>query len=683
MEKVYLKPTAREIIIKGSAAQRGEHADIFSYDAESDEAARTLGSLFVLGHVQHETTDVAYMVNLIAALAKREYYAKPSLEPKDAFANTLRKVNEVAEEFFKNKGLTINTGIFAIAGEQIFISRLGKFKIVLSREGKVTDILNNIQEFTKEHLEDREFSNIISGKVLNGDRILAYYPNQQITSRERTIKTTLTKGSGDEFAEKINSIKATNEQFACTLLYVNMETVKESAVAPIIQPEELAGASLATSVAPRRTTRPRAAKIQPDLSPKSRMVEPATSTISAVPEPLPASSPSLPLSTAPEVSDEPPRIIPSEFSSARRQNFVTSFISKFRLPRLRGNQKIAAGVVAVVIVAGLGFAAKALFLIDPETKRANEALSNTQAEIATARAGMESNAAQSRSSLLASLSTLSALTDSEKKTAAQKEIDGLLDSIDKVSDASPTLVYQVPDSSGQPLLLNADKDLIGFIWDSTANTGMIAKVGQDGLSNSVSISSLQPQDIYQYDDRVIVVDLKQKQVVTSHAGTLVSKPFPALDTISSAGFYQGNLYALVAGGIQKFSDINQGNAVGKAWLATNTILPGDAQLIAVDGNVMVLTKSGALVTYYKGTKATEVQTSLTLAPDAFMMTSIDSPNFFVADRTLGRIHVLDKKSGALVRTYRISAPQKIVHAAVAPDDTVYFITQDNKVWRIK
>src|SRR3989344_7825222 len=163
MEKIFIKPDSKEIVFRGKPEDG--HVDVFSYNYE-DNAATNLGGLFIVGQVQPATEDTSYMVNLVASLAKREYYSKSDIAPKEAFSKTLKKINEVLQDFFKNKDLDVNIGIFAVAGENIFISRLGKFKIFLARDNKNVDILNNINLFNKEHIQEKEFSNVISGKIL-------------------------------------------------------------------------------------------------------------------------------------------------------------------------------------------------------------------------------------------------------------------------------------------------------------------------------------------------------------------------------------------------------------------------------------------------------------------------------------------------------------------------------------
>ena len=84
MEKIFLKPTQTEILVKGSPKEG--HFDIFSYDYGSDNTKRKLGNLYIIGNAQQDIddsdssalkdnmvgeSDVTYVTNLIASLAKR------------------------------------------------------------------------------------------------------------------------------------------------------------------------------------------------------------------------------------------------------------------------------------------------------------------------------------------------------------------------------------------------------------------------------------------------------------------------------------------------------------------------------------------------------------------------------------------------------------------------------------
>ena len=73
MEKVYLKPTAQEI--NHPATEPGLFADSFIYESASDNT-RPLGNLYLTGQVKSTGEDSSYALNLLASLAKREYYSE-------------------------------------------------------------------------------------------------------------------------------------------------------------------------------------------------------------------------------------------------------------------------------------------------------------------------------------------------------------------------------------------------------------------------------------------------------------------------------------------------------------------------------------------------------------------------------------------------------------------------------
>src|SRR3989344_504919 len=193
MEKITLKPIARELLYKADEANT--HFDVLTYTGTTAQE-KQLGSLYLIGHAKYEEEDLGYVVSLISSLAKREYYSGESIKnqnPKTAFENSLKKLNEVLEDFFKNKSLALNVGIAAIVGDQIYISKLGKFKVGLARGDQYIDVLNNIELFQKSPEAEQQFSNIISGKLQPGDKIFAYYPARAITSRERSLQGVLLK----------------------------------------------------------------------------------------------------------------------------------------------------------------------------------------------------------------------------------------------------------------------------------------------------------------------------------------------------------------------------------------------------------------------------------------------------------------------------------------------------------
>jgi len=459
MQKIYLKSTAQEIVIKGSPKEG--HTDVFAYDYYDDDSKRKLGGLYIIGNVKQDdvttntenTPDIAYITNLVASLAKREYYSRPEISPRDAFSATLKKINDVVEEFFKNKSLKINIGVFAVAGEQILISKLGKFKIVLGRparageESRIVDILNNIDLFTKEQVEEKEFSNIVSGKIMAGDKLFAFYPNRMITAREKAIKADLLVSDAGQFTEKINLVKETKPDFDCGALYLSIDNHKELAVKKPkpINPVNIEEIGVPVNMA------------------KSDIKE---NKVSA------PSSQSSDETLDDELTQEIPRIISSEFSLGRKVNpLLASFLTPIKIARglfnawrgtraLKGKFLLLSFVVGVLVVGVV--LTKAFVVIDPEKRQLNAVIDQTQNNLKLARTKIDQNdligARRLLVESLASIYTVGLTNDKTEKTT--KDVYGVLDDIDKAVDVSPSLLESMPEELNQKIaVLNAHKDL--------------------------------------------------------------------------------------------------------------------------------------------------------------------------------------------------------------------------------
>ncbi|MBI2062267.1 MAG: hypothetical protein HYT64_01040, partial [Candidatus Yanofskybacteria bacterium] len=451
MEKIFLKPTHKEILVKGS--KKEGHLDLFSYDYSSDENKRKLGNLYIIGNVQQNTGDLTdsnheektgepdstYVTNLVASLAKREYYSSPDLSPKEAFSATLKKINDVVDEFFVNKDVKINIGIFALAGDNINISKIGKFKIILARDDKNIDILNNIDLFTKERVEEKEFSHVISGKIASGDKILAFYPGRLAIAREKTIKENFLKLNTEQFLEKIDAIKEEKADFAYAALCINLNRVKEPAIVP-----------KAAKVFPRAVIKD-FDDIQLVKASEAAEREPAKQN-DRQPE---------------NITSEPelPRIIRSEFALGKKDNPLAVAIGKIKMFLPKRQNKIVFFISLGVVVLAGAWTVKTLFLVSPVQKQTANAVSEARDNIKLAKTKLSQNdLLGARKLLLSSISGINSVTTSNKTEDAKSEILKLLDNMDNATEASPILTEALPKSvSDKATLLAVNKEKTGAI----------------------------------------------------------------------------------------------------------------------------------------------------------------------------------------------------------------------------
>ena len=620
MQKIYLKPTAQEIVIKGGPKEG--HTDVFTYDYYDDESRRKLGGLYIVGNVKQDDAaadsengpDIAYVTNLVASLAKREYYSRPDISPKEAFSATLKKIKDVVEEFFKNKSLGVNIGIFAIAGEQILISKLGKFKIILGRESRTVDILNNVDLFSKDTIEEKEFSNIVSGKIMAGDKLFAFYPNRMVIAREKTIKADLLKYDAGQFAENINSVKATKPDFSCGALYLFIDNCKELAVkkpkstSPTNHSEETGIPVTLANLQEKLVRLPKEAHM--DLDQNSQIpVTDAKDVKLEIQEP----------------TQEVPRIISSEFSLGIKVNpILASILAPIKLAKgvfnswrgtraLKGKFMLLSFVVGILVIGVV--LTKMLVVIDPEKRRLNAVIDQTQNNLKLAQTKIDQNdLAGARQLLVDSLSGIYAVgltNDRTKKTT--EEVYGILDNIDKAVDVSPSLLESMPEELNQRIaVLNAHKDL--------------------GIAMDV---------------------------------------------------YENNLYILTGDNILKLSDVDKTDSKQPSpWLKSNTLPPQPAT-IAVDGNIYIINNSGVLAVYYKGEKVSETNTFIVSKSGDVLLTSKNSDKLYLVNKTLARIYELDKTSGSLVKTLKVGSSEPFVDVYLYGDNTVVAVTPDGRIWEIK
>jgi len=664
MEKVFTNSVAKEILLKGSSKEGP--VDLFSYNNNN----RALGNLYVIGNIQGGNTDntddidVGYVLNLVASLAKREYYNNQEVGPKDAFSSALKKINGVVEEFFKNKETKINIGVFAIAGDQIHISKLGKFKIILARDGKNIDILNNIQLFNKESTQEKEFSNIISGKVAEGDRILAFYPSRSTTAREKVIKDNFLKSSQDDFIAHLATIKESRPEFACAAFHVDIQKGTEMATAPRVQPKEL-------QEEPTKELEPSVQLADTEeVYEEEEISQPVVQTVAKIP-----------------IEPAIPKIIPSEFARGKRELSISKYFRRIKNVNITPKVKIyTIGGIAVVALLAI-FGLKSFIFIDSTTRQLNTTISEIQTNIKLAEEKSNQSDFIGARNLLAS--SLSILTQSEsvngssqKTTDTKNKLILALDNLDNATNAELHPVAEIPSSSGAAKLIT----LVGnnfYAYLDQGEAKVISKIIDGSITNSTPITDIRPSLIFSSAKYVALVDLENKKLtsLSIDKSTLITKSFSS-DNLLNLEVYQDNFYGLTSTNIIKITDAALGKTDVQPWLTESLSLATDAKLIAVDGNIYTLSSNGTLATYYKGKKTNEVTTPVSPGTKSILLTTTDSPNLYLVDMITGRIYILSKTTGVVSKTLKINSSQPISSVTLSANETIYILS-GNKIWEVK
>ena len=150
----------------------------------------------------------------------------------------------------------------------------------------------------------------------------------------------------------------------------------------------------------------------------------------------------------------------------------------------------------------------------------------------------------------------------------------------------------------------------------------------------------------------------------------------------SLDIYEDNLYFIALDGISKIADISNKPKAAVAWLKGGT-LPPDPLLIAVDGKVYVLNKSGLLTTYYRGEKENEINTLVLPDESSVLATTKDSQYLYLINKNIGRIYLISKATGTLFKTIKVSSQEAFVEAYLDQDEAIYLVSKDNKIWKVQ
>ena len=622
MEKITLKPIVKELFYKNS--EENVYFDILSCQGSTNQE-KNLGSLFIISQVKFSTGDLSYMVSLISSLAKREFYSATSLQeqnPKEAFSRTLKKLNEVLEEFFQNKDFKLNIGLVAITGENIYISRLGKFRINLARNDQFIDILNNVDLFNKDTAGEKQFSNIISGKLQQNDRLFAFFPTRSIISREKQLNDVFLKESQEEFQQKI-AILATNVgNFSCCGVHIDMRQLKEIPLRPapkysipIAPPAPAVSTSKAGSFPSVAASQPARGQIK-DGRTKSRSEADRGSSIKSgleENEDMFLESKGTEMESGESLPTEQPRIIPAELSITKRESFFTPIAVQLGKLRFMNRINNKAKLRVFISLAAIVIAVPVFLIFSKGTGQSKNAigLANDNLKLAQSRLS-QNNIKDARSLLQAALLNLSDLSGN-KAGDVRNQINQVLADLNHASDKQPVI-------------------------DETA----------DGSKIFASI---------------------------------IPKALIGVATDRNSVLYEDNLYVLAETGmiIYKYADAAGGKTAQTVWGS----LESRALSIAIDGDIYALTEDGKLLKYFKGKKSGEFDLQITPPADSRIFTAKDSAFLYLADKINKKVYVFDKADGELKTSYDLAAAGQIQDISVSPNGTVWILSADNKVWQLR
>ncbi|MDO8495153.1 MAG: hypothetical protein Q7S32_01315 [bacterium] len=663
MEKITLKPISREINYK--ATEPNTYFDAYEYSPRDDKE-KHLGNLYVVGQVKYGEENMAYVLNLVSSLAKREYYSENGAvaeDPKKALDLALKKLNGVLDDFFQNKELKLNIGLVAVAGENIYIAKLGKFKVLLARNGEMIDILNNINLFQKEHVEEKKFANIISGKIFDGDKIFALYPTRQTTVKEKLIKLALTKHNQEDFLAEVATYGEKSKTFQCCGFHITVKKFKEEDILIKSAYEKskiiLASVPVDEPVSPPATSNPNLQR-EPE----------------AAPVPAPKEHHDIPDQEEEVVLPKQAKIISAEMAVIKRRSFFSKITDLFsRKPALRA-KSIAPAVIVLAMLAG-GFYLAKTFLFNGEGEQSTS-LQSAEENIRLAEIQMTKNENNSARELLGlSLASLSDIKETSRKVSEiRSRIATILDRLDLVSPRQPELWFDAATTDFSRAFAPSADTLIVV---GTGNS--VAKISGGTATPIATLPAMEAKyafagqnyfSLFNGNDQVAAAQME--------TGKVSAHQLAEATPVQDAAAYEGNLYVLSGNSIYKYTDGTiSGSSARQTWFSG--LADQEARAITIDGNVYVLTGNGTIIKYFRNKEESRTNLNIKVGENVEFFTAKDSSTFYVADYDDRKIRVFDKTSGDLLVTYKFADLLVIKNFAFF-DHTAFIISGDNKIWKM-
>ncbi len=176
-----LSVKTREVYIGGN--QRESLCDTFIYEPSNVEEEK-LGNLYIAGQVylkeDPKDESLIYLMNLLASVIKREYYANSKRPPLTSLEQALKKANVTLNELAE-KGSTDWIGNLhlisgCLTGKILHLACSGNAKGILLRKGVLTDIGQIIPNLASEGMPFKTFTSVASGNLEEEDLIIFSTP---------------------------------------------------------------------------------------------------------------------------------------------------------------------------------------------------------------------------------------------------------------------------------------------------------------------------------------------------------------------------------------------------------------------------------------------------------------------------------------------------------------------------
>lgn len=222
---------AEEILI---AKNRNFSPLVLSFVYEPENIAlRDLGTLFGTFIVTDQHEDSGYIVNCLAAAAKKEYFINSRRSVEESFESTLHKINLTLGKLVRDGHINwmgkLHGAIIAIHDRNAYFSVTGDATILLLRNNALSAISEGLSDPEAALHPLKTFTEISSGSLLTEDKIILSTPELLELLPHALLEREASKLPLDRFAQLLKTALINERPAAATILINFSETMPESA----------------------------------------------------------------------------------------------------------------------------------------------------------------------------------------------------------------------------------------------------------------------------------------------------------------------------------------------------------------------------------------------------------------------------------------------------------------------
>ncbi|MFH1129562.1 MAG: hypothetical protein V1686_02400 [Patescibacteria group bacterium] len=650
----------REIVYQDPKKKKDSICGVFSYEAINKQDLG-LGNLYIVGEItnipkkKYKNSD--FILNLLSSAIRRDFYSNPQRNTLEALESALQSANIYLTDFVKkghNEWINnLHFTCLTFSGNNIHVGQTGEMIVQLFRNNTMSNISRKFE--TPEIPEPtKTFSNIASGEIEKGDKILISTTNISKILPSSKIKEIISSSTTDKLYHYIKNNLSESSSLACLLLDAATQKPEEAPTA-----------------------------IQAQVRTETRKEGPTN----------------FGLNLRQSIDFKMEKIDQIIKDQITFPNKITIFFLKHQIIKY-----------FLILFIGLTIIISPYLILkisyDIKIRQINELIQRTQENVERSKLSLVyQNQPEAKTFLKqatvflenANLLFANLPLDAKNKVSNNLQlIQGLLDQ--QKNSLNNVINIQLPEKitdlsqSVYPFNPQGLVKLENLIYLYELNSGFLHQI--DLIDNSSKLIFLSSKDTFKLgtatDNEVLLLANPEKIAVYNYNENyniyLLKPNLENTLNIKSMTSYDDNLFFLDVQRLNVFKYSKTEDILnGSQWIMKGpTDELKDATSIAVDGDIYISLNTGKIIQYSQGKKNKELKIDISpaLINAEKLFTQSDFKNLYILDKTNSRIISYNKKDG-LIKQYFLSGLNNLKDFWVDYDESIIYLLNGSEVYKIE